>query len=121
MNGIVYKYTSPNGKAYIGQTCRERGRRNDFQENGEYGGSRIDNARKKYGPQNFKYEVLFRISSKDCDLVKSNLNEMVQYFIKEYRSNEDAFGYNMNDGGSGNLAFAMSEEARHKISQSTRK
>ena len=121
MDGIVYKYTSPSGKVYIGQTCRERGRRNDFNENGEYGGSRIDNARKKYGPQNFKYEVLFRITSDNKDLIKTELNEKEQYFIKEYRSNEYKFGYNMNDGGAGNVAFAMSEEARHKISQSTRK
>ena len=121
MNGIVYKYTSPSGKVYIGQTCRERGRRNDFNENREYGGSRIDNAREKYGPQNFKYEVLFRITSDNKDLIKTELNEKEQYFIKEYHSNEDKFGYNMNEGGAGNVAFAMSEEARKKISESTKK
>ena len=93
MNGVIYKYTSPSGKIYIGQTCRERGRRNDFLENGEYGGSRIDNARNKYGPSNFTYEVLFRISSCDKELVKSTLNEKEQYYIKHYRSNEDEFGY----------------------------
>lgn len=121
MNGVVYKYTSPSGKVYIGQTCRERGRRNDFQEKGEYGGSRIDNARKKYGPLNFKYEVLFRITSNDSDCVKTKLNEMEQHFINKYRSNEDKFGYNMNEGGAGNVAFRMTEEARQKISQNTKK
>lgn len=121
MNGVIYKYTSPSGKIYIGQTCRERGRRNDFLENGEYGGSRIDNARNKYGPTNFTYEVLFRISSCDKELVKSILNEKEQYYIKYYRSNEDEFGYNMNDGGAGNVAFCMSKEARKKISESTKR
>lgn len=121
MEGIVYKYTSPSNKVYIGQTCRERGRRNDFQESGEYGGSRIDNARKKYGPRNFLYEVLFKITSDNQDLVKSKLNEMEQYFIKKYRSNEDEFGYNMNDGGAGNTTFNMPNEARKKISESTKR
>lgn len=30
MRGIIYKYTSPSGKVYIGQTTKEHQRRNTF-------------------------------------------------------------------------------------------
>lgn len=30
MKGIIYKYTSPDGKVYIGQTTKEQNRRNTF-------------------------------------------------------------------------------------------
>lgn len=47
MRGVVYKYTSPSGKVYIGQTCRERKRRNEFlRKEGRYTkGSFIEEAR----------------------------------------------------------------------------
>ena len=48
MEGIIYRYTSPSGKYYIGQTTNERVRRNDFLNiNQRYAGNAIDNARKK--------------------------------------------------------------------------
>ena len=59
MIGIIYCYTSPSGKKYIGQTLSEIRRKSRFKNlNRNYGGEKIDNARKKYGPENFKYEVL---------------------------------------------------------------
>ena len=30
IRGIIYKYTSPSGKVYIGQTINEKDRRNTF-------------------------------------------------------------------------------------------
>lgn len=30
IRGVIYKYTSPSGKCYIGQTINEKRRRNDF-------------------------------------------------------------------------------------------
>jgi hypothetical protein len=35
--------------------------------NKSYGGQKIDNARKKYGPNNFEYEILFSIKTDDKD------------------------------------------------------
>lgn len=47
MEGVVYKYTSPSGKVYIGQTSNEKRRRSEFfRINQSYGGSKMDNARK---------------------------------------------------------------------------
>lgn len=48
--GIIYKYTSPSGKSYIGQTINEVQRRYDFRNlNETYAGLKIENARHKYG------------------------------------------------------------------------
>lgn len=48
MEGIIYKYVSPSGKVYIGQTIEEKKRRRIFNNlNQSYGGVKIDNARKK--------------------------------------------------------------------------
>ena len=59
MTGIIYKYTSPSGKIYIGQTTDEKRRiKTFFNLNKSYGGKNIDNARHKYGPNKFIYEVL---------------------------------------------------------------
>lgn len=121
MNGVIYKYTSPSGKHYIGQTCREHGRRNDFQEKGSYGGTLIDNARAKYGAENFDYEVIFSITSDDATEVHNILNKKEAYFIELYKSNDNRFGYNMNEGGSGNVGMEVSQETRRKIGESTRR
>ena len=59
--GIIYKYTSPSGKSYIGQTINEEGRRKMWFGTGRYTGgrSKIDRARKKYGASSFIYEIIF--------------------------------------------------------------
>ena len=47
--GIIYKWTSPSGKSYIGQTINQRRRYKDFfRLTKSYAGFKIDNARKKY-------------------------------------------------------------------------
>lgn len=49
MKGIIYKYTSPSGKVYIGQTRCERTRRSRwFNINKPYAGPKINAARSKY-------------------------------------------------------------------------
>lgn len=57
MRGIIYKYTSPSEKVYIGQTY---------------------NARRKYGPDAFEYEVLFAIETEDkeFDSINSGYNTL---------------------------------------------
>jgi group I intron endonuclease len=57
MNGIVYRWTSPSGKSYIGSTSDEKKRMSQHKAccgNSAYFHSAI----KKYGWINFKYEVL---------------------------------------------------------------
>lgn len=119
MDGIVYKYTSPSGMVYIGQTSNEHRRRMEFGRLSQpYGGHRMDNARLKYGPENFKYEVLFRATFQDGEEMERVLNEKERYFIAYFDSFRN--GYNMNEGGAGNVGFDMPQESRKIISENTK-
>lgn len=96
--GVVYKYTSPSGKVYIGQTTNERHRRNTwFCLKRRYAGYAIDKARKKYGPENFEYEVLFKHEFNSFEEARVVLDELESYYIKLYDSLRN--GYNNTSGG----------------------
>lgn len=98
MRGIIYKYTSPSEKVYIGQTYNEKARRKRFNcLSSSYGSIKIDNARRKYGPKSFEYEVLFVIETEDKELLMKELNDKEKYFIKEFDSINS--GYNILEGG----------------------
>lgn len=122
MRGVVYKYTSPSGKVYIGQTCRERKRRNEFlRKDGRYTrGSFIEEARKKYGPENFRYEVLFSIEGNDKEEVVKVLNYWEEYYISEYNSTDRRFGYNMAKGATCNVGIVLSDESRKRLGEKSR-
>lgn len=114
MEGIIYRYVSPSGKVYIGQTTNERHRRNVFNSNQSYGGVKIDNARKKYGPENFEYTVLMKVIGDDPEEIKSYLNKLEVGFIKMYDSFNN--GYNSTEGG--DSIFHITEEIREKMRNS---
>lgn len=107
--GIIYKYTSPSGKAYIGQTINERKRRKKFLNlNEDYAGLKINNARLKYKPENFKYEVLERKTYSSKEERTEDLNKLEIYYIGKYDSFKN--GYNMSIGGEGSSGYKMTEE-----------
>lgn len=98
INGIIYKYTSPSGKVYIGQTHSEKGRRQRWYDLSKpYAGPKINNARAKYGPENFEYEILFKMETENEDDLIKALNHYERYFIRQYNSIEN--GYNLDEGG----------------------
>lgn len=97
IKGIIYKYTSPSGKCYIGQTTNEESRRTDWKLSSHYAGIKINNARIKYGYQNFKYEVLYTCFNESFKLIKKELNVKEIEYIKLYDSFNN--GYNMTPGG----------------------
>lgn len=102
----VYKHTSPSGKVYIGVTSLRPEER--------WGGGagyvknkHFNRAIKKYGWENIKHEILFDGLSKD-DAFKIEIK-----LIKEYRSNERKFGYNLGTGGEhGPTGSKWSDESR---------
>lgn len=97
MEGVIYKYTSPSGRVYIGQTINEERRRKDFRCNSCYSGEKIDKARRKYGPENFEYKVICRvICDNKTDLLR-NLDRLEKVYIYAYDSVRN--GYNITDGG----------------------
>ena len=95
--GIIYKYTSPNNKCYIGQTINEDNRKNQHRSRCWKENSHFYRAIRKYGWNNFKYEILFECNIKNPKRIKILLNEMEKYFIKKYDSFNN--GYNSTLGG----------------------
>lgn len=102
VRGIIYKYTSPSGKVYIGQTTNQRLRRKKwFNTSSPYTSSdwksKIDRARIKYGPGSFTYEVLFCGSYRNKREAKVELNILEAYYVGLYDSYRT--GYNSTVGG----------------------
>lgn len=90
---IVYCYTSPSGKKYIGITSkrREKIRKKDHKSCAEKGiGFSFHQAIRKYGWENFKYEVLCYVSSREtaCLMEKALIKEFNTY----YNGYNDTFG-----------------------------
>lgn len=118
MKGIIYKWTClKSGKSYIGQTINEKRREKEFFSNYECytkEGSKIDNARKKYGLSKdvWKKDVLKRLWCKDGkeEELLERLNYWEKYYIKEFDTLKN--GYNSTDGGSN--GFLFSEETKEK-------
>jgi group I intron endonuclease len=113
--GIIYKYTSPSGKVYIGQTTRENQRRREFLSEEKYSGLKINNAILEYGSENFEYEIIFRVGSLIESEVKELLNEKEIQYIKLFDSFEN--GYNSDPGGN-SAAYKRTEETCKKLSES---
>ena len=96
----IYKYTSPSGGVYIGQTHRTLEERagNDGcnylilnKKTGKLSQPAIGTAIIKYGWDNFKKEILYdNLSSEEADILEKEL-------IEEYRKKGEC--YNCSDGG----------------------
>lgn len=106
MTGIIYKWTNTiNGKAYIGQTRNEESRkRYHLRANDNL---HFHNALRKYGSNNFSYEVL------EADIPIENLNDREIYWIAYY----DTFNSGYNETTGGCQAMKLSDETRQKLSK----
>lgn len=102
---IIYKTINLiNNKIYVGQ---------DTRNNPKYlgSGNLLKNAIKKYGIENFKKEIL----EDDIDDINI-LNEKEIYWIKKLNSKRPN-GYNLTDGGCGNLGYEWTDEQRKTLSE----
>lgn len=108
---VIYLITNQiNGKQYIGQTVRDPELR--WNEHNKYKiNTTISNALKKYGIENFHFEVIDE-SASDID----ELNDLEEFYISFYNTFKGR-GYNMTSGGEG---FTISEETKKKMSDSRR-
>src|SRR5574343_76162 len=118
--GVIYKYTNIiNGKCYIGETVREliRHRRHLNAANEENPRQRIHKAFKKYGLDNFTYEILERIECSSKEELKKLLHEREIYYIAKFNS-FSSNGYNDTLGGNtlSNKGYKHTYEAKAKIS-----
>lgn len=116
IKGIVYKYTSPSNKCYIGQTTRESKRKLEHIRVTSNIKSKFGKAITKYGIKSFKYEILVCINSNDTRKLKIILDTLERYYIKKYNSFKS--GYNMTLGGESKLGYKTPTTVRTKISNS---
>ena len=130
INGIIYMYTSPSGKRYIGQTINETKRKSKFNDLTKLyaGGGKLEHARLKYLPENFTYEILESIIFNNKDEIGETLNNLEIKYIKMYDTYKT--GYNSSVGGRFNysekssmshIGKKHSEETKLKISKGIKK
>ena len=105
---IIYKVTNKvNGKIYIGQTVRTLEQRKWQHLNAAKHGCKTHfyNAIRKYGEDNFVFEVIDEASS------IQELNALERYYIAKFNCIKE--GYNMVDGGNNNVMFLDKVKQKH--------
>lgn len=111
--GLIYKYTSPSGKVYIGQTINESSRKRSHKNDSERLNTHFAKAIKKYGYENLDYEVLIKFKpTADIEKLIRVLNKLEIRYIDKYGSCDRKLGYNIELGGRNSL---MSEETKQKL------
>lgn len=110
MKSYVYCITClTNGKRYVCKTNDPERRWRDHRElnASRAGGMFIHQAIRKYGPENFRFDVVAECRSED------EAFETEHKLIVEWRTNDRENGYNLNEGGRGGCN--PSELVRQKI------
>lgn len=103
----IYKITNKiNGKIYIGQSNDIQRRFLEHQNAGEKSRIPLDLAIKKYGKNNFSYEII-----EECNI--NELNDKETYWIKQFNTVKN--GYNCNLGG--NQQSIGSNNGRAKLKE----
>lgn len=106
---IIYKATNKkNGKIYIGQTVRPLAVR--ISEHARHSQTPFDRAIKRYGIENFDFEIIDTANSIE------ELNQKEIYWIKHFNS-FGLNGYNACVGGENTLGYQHTEEAKAKMSE----
>ena len=115
--GVIYMYTSPSGKKYVGQTVREKQRKYDHKMKTSKVKTVFGAAIRKYGFENLEYKVLIKFKlTNNLEKLKRVLDKLEERYIKMYKTNERSFGYNLTKGGDGTIGYKHTEEecARRK-------
>ena len=99
ITGYIYKFTSPSGKSYIGQTYQNPNRR---KEQHRYSAEKSNiktkfyDAIRKYGFDSFDFSIIKTIVG-EKDTIKAELDQLETYYIGKYDTYQN--GYNMTIGG----------------------
>ncbi|RWZ87199.1 MAG: hypothetical protein EO766_11755 [Hydrotalea sp. AMD] len=103
---IIYKFTSPSGKSYIGQT-KHLSRRISGHKDPKSECTALRNAIQKYGFESLTLEILAN------NLTLDEANTLEQQLILEHNTLAPN-GYNLHIGG---INFIRSEELKQKLSE----
>lgn len=107
---IIYVYTFPNGKRYVGKSKRSIVSRQGAAFNRYANCTALWHAIQKYGVENIEQEIIIEDYMTDEDA-----SRLEQEFIELYRTNcnrytNPKYGYNLTDGGDGLNGWHPSEE-----------
>lgn len=105
---IVYIYTFPNGKKYIGQTINSLNQRARHGENYKKSPC-VYAAIQKYGWDNITKEIIECSSEEEMDRLEIEL-------IKKYKTTNRNYGYNLDSGG--HIGHHLSKETKQKLRES---
>lgn len=109
--GLIYKFTSPSNKSYIGKTVQSFSKRMRGHKKKNSNCTALKNAINKYGWDQMKREIV------EENIPEDQLNDREKYWIKTYNT-MTPHGYNLTDGGDGGL---LSDITRDRIEESHRK
>lgn len=116
--GFIYKYTSPSGKIYIGQTTRNlktrAGRKGSHYQ---FYDTPFCRAIRKYGWEKFIVEILEELYCANKKDLIACLNDREEYYIKTLNSIDSKIGYNCRTSGESHI---VSKETRKKISDANK-
>jgi group I intron endonuclease len=109
--GLIYKFTSPSNKMYIGKTVQSFSQRMYGHKKKSSGCTALKNAINKYGWAEMKREIV------EENIPEDQLNDREKYWIKTYNTIAP-HGYNLTDGGEGG---SHSDIAKVRMEESTQK
>lgn len=116
MVGYIYKWENlVNGKVYIGMTCDLYSRKyfHLFLSRNKDRGTLLHRAIRKHGEDNFSFTVIFTLFDYSADGA-----EYEKLLIKEHEGYTK--GYNLTEGGEGNVGMKHSEETKQKMSAASK-
>ena len=103
---IIYMYTFPSGKRYVGKTSQSLKDRQEGPSWTGYGNSTIlMKAVRKYGIENIQEEILFENNMTDEYAARLEQICILLFKANCLRFSDPTYGYNMTDGGEGTLGY----------------
>lgn len=124
MTGYIYLFENKiNNKKYVGQTYNIKSRYASHKYYTTHTPKPTDYfhiALNKYGIDNFRFSILFKINSNNIVHLNIILDNMEIFFIRKYKTTDRSLGYNLTEGGKGMRGYKVSEEIKLKYSISRR-
>lgn len=115
ISGIYYIKNLINNKLYIGQSIDVYGRlsRHKTDLRGGRDSKHLQKAYDKYGENNFEFKLLMECSEDDLDFLE-------KYYIKQWDTQNENCGYNLDGGGSKSRLMSDKTRALMSVAQKGR-